>query len=166
LPIAGPGTGYCAIQIGSARVWPAQEYTRLTLESDAPITYSVFTVATPARLVLDLDDVEFNSALEQLPAKISAADPYVKALRIGRFKPGVVRLVLDLKAAVKPQVFVLRPVGEYGHRLVLDVYPLIEADPVMALLDKKDAAPVPPSLPAASEKPAGSLTGKAAAPTP
>ena len=165
LLIAGPGTGYCAIQIASARVWPAQEYTRLTLESDAPITYSVFTVATPARLVLDLDDVEFNSALEQLPAKISAADPYVKALRIGRFKPGVVRLVLDLKAAVKPQVFVLRPVGEYGHRLVLDVYPLIEADPVMALLDKKDTAPVAPSLPAAAEKPAASLIGKAAAPT-
>ncbi len=165
LLIAGPGTGYGAIQIASARVWPAQEYTRLTLESDAPITYSVFTVATPARLVLDLEDVEFNSALEQLPAKISAADPYVKALRIGRFKPGVVRLVLDLKAAVKPQVFVLRPVGEYGHRLVLDVYPLIEADPVMALLDKKDTAPVPPSLPAAAEKPAASLTGKAAAPT-
>jgi N-acetylmuramoyl-L-alanine amidase len=161
----GTGTAY-SIQISSARVWPAQEYTRLTLESDAPVTYSVFTVATPARLVLDLENVEFNTALEQLPAKISPADPYVKALRIGRFKPGIVRLVLDLKAEVKPQVFVLRPVGDYGHRLVLDVYPLIEADPVMALLDKKDAVPVPPSLPAVLEKPAPSLTGKTALPAP
>lgn len=164
--IAGPCTGYSAIQIASARVWPAQEYTRLTLESDAPVTYSVFTVATPARLVLDLEDVQFTTALEQLPAKISPADPYVKALRIGRFKPGIVRLVLDLKAAVKPQVFVLRPVGDYGHRLVLDVYPLIEADPVMALLDKKNAAPVPPSLPAAPETPAASVPAKTAPPGP
>ncbi|MFL6581259.1 MAG: N-acetylmuramoyl-L-alanine amidase [Burkholderiales bacterium] len=164
--IAGPCTGYSAIQIASARVWPAQEYTRLTLESDAPVTYSVFTVATPARLVLDLEDVQFTTALEQLPAKISPADPYVKALRIGRFKPGIVRLVLDLKAAVKPQVFVLRPVGDYGHRLVLDVYPLIEADPVMALLDKKNAAPVPPSLPAAPETPAASVPARTAPPGP
>ena len=129
---------YAATQIASVRVWPAQEYTRLTLESDAPIVYKVFTVGTPARLVLDLEDVEFNAALEQLPARISPADPYVSGVRIGRFKPGVVRLVLDLKAQVKPQVFVLKPVGEYGHRLVLDVYPLVEPDPVMALLDKID----------------------------
>ncbi len=85
--------------------------------------------------------MEFNATLEQLPAKISPADPYVSGVRIGRFKPGVVRLVLDLKAQAKPQVFVLKPVGDYGHRLVLDVYPLVEpADPIMALLDKKGCA--------------------------
>jgi len=155
--------GFAATQIASVRVWPAQEYTRLTLESDAPIVYNVFTVGTPARLVLDLEDVEFNATLEQLPAKISPADPYVSGVRIGRFKPGVVRLVLDLKAQVKPQVFVLKPVGEYGHRLVLDVYPLVEpADPVMALLDKKESAPARTSSaesPEKSEKPAASFNG-------
>ena len=146
-------------------MWPAQEYTRLTLESDAPIVYNVFIVGTPARLVLDLEDVEFNATLEQLPAKISPADPYVSGVRIGRFKPGVVRLVLDLKAQVKPQVFVLKPVGEYGHRLVLDVYPLLEADdPVMALLDKKNAPPAiaPPAENA--EKTAKPATGFNGAP--
>jgi len=155
-----------ATQISSARVWPAQEYTRLTLESDAPITYNVFTVGTPARLVLDLEDVEFNATLEQLPAKISPADPYVSGVRIGRFKPGVVRLVLDLKAQVKPQVFVLKPVGEYGHRLVLDVYPLLESDPIMALLDKKDA-PARVAPPAENtektDKPATTFNGSPAA---
>ncbi|MBI3526743.1 MAG: N-acetylmuramoyl-L-alanine amidase [Betaproteobacteria bacterium] len=159
--------GFAATQIASVRVWPAQEYTRLTLESDAPIVYNVFTVGTPARLVLDLDDVEFNATLEQLPAKISPADPYVSGVRIGRFKPGVVRLVLDLKAQVKPQVFVLKPVGEYGYRLVLDVYPLVEpADPVMALLDKKESPPASASSaesPEKSEKPAAIFNG---APTP
>jgi N-acetylmuramoyl-L-alanine amidase len=151
-----------ATQISSARVWPAQEYTRLTLESDAPISYNVFTVGTPARLVLDLEDVEFNATLEQLPAKISPADPHVSGVRIGRYKPGVVRLVLDLKAQVKPQVFVLKPVGEYGHRLVLDVYPLQESDPVMALLDKKDA-PAPIAPPAGNtEKAAAGFNGSPA----
>jgi N-acetylmuramoyl-L-alanine amidase len=160
--------GFAATQIGSVRVWPAQEYTRLTLESDAPIVYNVFTVGTPARLVLDLEDVEFNAILEQLPAKISPGDPYVSGVRIGRFKPGVVRLVLDLKAQVKPQVFVLKPIGEYGYRLVLDVYPLVEpADPVMALLDKKDSQPagaLPAEIPEKPEKPATGFNG-APAPT-
>lgn len=154
--------GFAATQIASVRVWPAQEYTRLTLESDAPIVYNVFTVGTPARLVLDLENVEFNATLEQLPAKISPADPYVRGVRIGRFKPGVVRLVLDLKAQVKPQVFVLKPVGEYGHRLVLDVYPIEPVDPVMALLDKKEypaASASPLENPEKSEKPAASFNG-------
>ena len=157
-----PASTLAATQISSARVWPAQEYTRLTLESDAPVSYNVFTVGTPARLVLDLEDVEFNATLEQLPAKISPADPYVSGVRIGRYKPGVVRLVLDLKAQVKPQVFVLKPVGEYGHRLVLDVYPLQESDPVMALLDKK-VAPAPIAPPAGNtEKPAAGFNGSPA----
>ena len=150
-------------------MWPAQEYTRLTLESDAPIAFNVLTVGTPARLVLDLEDVEFNATLEQLPAKISAADPYVSGVRVGRFKPGVVRLVLDLKAQVKPQVFVLKPVGEYGHRLILDVYPLLEADdPVMALLDRKNAPPAiaPPAENAGkSAKPATGFNGAPASAT-
>lgn len=154
--------GFAATQIASVRVWPAQEYTRLTLESSAPISYNVFTVGTPARLVLDLEDVEFNAALEQLPARISPADPYVSGVRIGRFRPGVVRLVLDLKAQVKPQVFLLKPVGEYGHRLVLDVYPLVEPDPVMALLDRIDtptAGASPTENPEKSGKPAATFNG-------
>ena len=149
---------FAATEIASARVWPAPEYTRFTLESGTPIVYNIFTVGTPARLVLDLEDVEFNATLEQLPAKISPADPHVSSVRIGRFKPGVVRLVLDLKVQVKPQVFVLKPVGEYGHRLVLDVYPLVEpADPIMALVDKKEAPPAGTSSSDSSEK-----SGKAA----
>jgi N-acetylmuramoyl-L-alanine amidase len=155
--------GFAATQIASVRVWPAQEYTRLTLESDAPIIYNVFTVGTPARLVLDLEDVEFNTALEQLPAKISPADPYVSGVRIGRFRPGVVRLVLDLKAQVKPQVFELKPVGEYGHRLVLDVYPFEPVDPLLALLDKKE---LPATLPPADtpKKPVAVFPGTSATP--
>ncbi len=161
-----PAPVSAATQIASARVWPAQEYTRLTLESDAAIAYNVFTVGTPARLVLDLEDVEFNAVLEQLPAKISPADPYVSGVRIGRFKPGVVRLVLDLKAQVKPQVFVLKPVGEYGHRLVLDVYPSEPVDPLLALLDKKEPSATPPAADFAGTSAPPAVDPKKPAPAP
>jgi N-acetylmuramoyl-L-alanine amidase len=117
-----PGA-YATIAISSARVWPAQEYTRLTLESRKTISHNMFTLNNPERLVIDLDEVELGHALTDLPKLIDANDPYIKSVRVGRFKPGVVRLVLDLKGEAKPQLFVLKPVGEYGYRLVLDVYP-------------------------------------------
>ncbi len=145
-----------ATQVSSARIWPAQEYTRITLESGAPIAHNVFTITNPNRLVLDLENVDSSTALDVLSTKISPDDPYVSGVRIGRFKPGIIRLVLDLKAQVKPQVFTLKPVGDYGHRLVLDVYPVEPVDPLLALLEKKDP-PVQPSAIGKPEKPAGNL---------
>ncbi|MEJ5210238.1 MAG: AMIN domain-containing protein, partial [Burkholderiales bacterium] len=129
------GPGFAATAIISARIWPAAEYTRVTLEARAPLQFSHFTVPDPERLVLDLTGVELSPALQALPARLAADDPYVKAIRIGRFKPGVVRVVLDLKVPAKPAVFELKPVGEYGHRLVLDVYPREPVDPLLALLE-------------------------------
>ena len=128
-----------ATTVSSARVWPAADYTRLTLEANAPIEYKFFSINNPSRLVLDLEGVDANAALESLASKVSPADPYIKLVRVGRFKPGVMRLVLELKAEVKPSVFTLKPVGEYGHRLVLDIYPLQSLDPLMALLQVPDA---------------------------
>jgi len=142
--LAALSGAHAATQVSSARIWPAQEYTRITLESGAPIAHNVFTIANPDRVVLDLENVESSTALDVLSAKISPNDPYVSGVRIGRFKPGVIRLVLDLKAQVKPQVFTLKPVGDYGHRLVLDIYPVEPVDPILALLEKK-AVPAPAS---------------------
>lgn len=126
---------YAATTISSARVWPAQDYTRLTLESRRPIRNNMFTVSNPERLVIDLQDVELGRPLNNLAKLIGNNDPYIKNVRVGRFKAGIVRLVLDLKAEVKPQLFVLKPVGDYGYRLVLDVYPAHPTDPLMALLE-------------------------------
>ncbi len=143
----------CAeIAISQARIWPAQDYTRLTLESKQPIRYNMFTLKNPERLVIDLDDVSINAALNELAGKIGNDDPYIKSVRIGRFKPGVVRLVLDLKAQVKPQLFNLKPVAEYGHRLVLDVYPMVAIDPLMALAQQGET-----KLAASEPAAAGSL---------
>jgi N-acetylmuramoyl-L-alanine amidase len=130
-----------SIAITSARVWPAPDYTRLTLESKQAIHYKMLTLKNPDRLVIDLDDVEPGAILDEISSKIRSDDPYIKSVRVGRFKPGVIRLVLDLKAEAKPQMFSLNPVAEYGHRLVLDVYPLVAVDPLMALAQQSESRP-------------------------
>lgn len=122
----------------AVRVWPADDYTRVTIELGAPLKFSHFIVKDPERLVVDLEGIEFSSVLDGLASKIMPDDPNIKVLRAGRFKPGIVRLVMELKAEVKPQVFELPPVGNYGHRLVLDVYPATPPDPLMQLLEKND----------------------------
>ncbi|MDN5836508.1 MAG: AMIN domain-containing protein, partial [Nitrosospira sp.] len=133
-------TAFANTTVSSVRIWPAPEYTRLTLESAVPIQYSVSMVKNPDRVVVDLERVALTSELEGLPDKIDDADPYIRAVRIGRFKPAVLRLVLDLKTEVVPQAFVLKPVGNYGYRLVLDIFPAIPPDPLMALLNENAMA--------------------------
>jgi N-acetylmuramoyl-L-alanine amidase len=123
-----------AVNVSAIRVWPAQDYTRITIESNKAIRYNQFTIKNPDRLVIDLEQVDFTETLNALGSKIGTEDPYIKSARVGRFKPGVIRVVLDLKTEVKPQLFNLKPVAEYGHRLVLDVYPAHPVDPIIALL--------------------------------
>jgi N-acetylmuramoyl-L-alanine amidase len=118
----------------SSRVWPAQEYTRVTLESAHPLKHQFFFVSDPERLVVDLEGVELTDELKQLPSKVGADDPYIQAVRVGMNRPNVVRVVFDLKTEVKPSVFPLAPAGEYKNRLVLDIYPAKPADPLLALL--------------------------------
>jgi len=147
--LLAPGSLLAAVagNLRAVRVWPARDYTRITLEHSEPLKFTHLLVKDPERLVLDLEDVEFNSVLQNLPGKISESDPYIKLIRAGRNKPGVVRLVIELKGehgSVRPQVFTLKPVGEYGHRLVLDLYPSEPLDPLMALLEKATAQPAKP----------------------
>jgi N-acetylmuramoyl-L-alanine amidase len=142
-----------AASILGVRVWPAQDYTRVTLEHDQPIRFTHLLVRDPERLVVDLEGVEFNTVLQSLPGKIAETDPYIKLIRAGRNKPGVVRIVIELKGEIKPQVFTLKPVGEYGHRLVLDLYPVQEIDPLMALLEKSEIRDEPGKGKAAQQDP-------------
>jgi len=134
-----PAMGQAAPEITAARFWPSTEYTRVTLESRAPLQFNVFTLDDPARVVLDLEDVDVSPTLTGLIDNVGTDDPHVQGVRIGRFKPGVVRLVFDLKVEVRPQAFRLVPIGNYGHRLVLDLYPAEAHDPLLAFLDKLDA---------------------------
>ena len=124
-----------AATVASARLWPAQEYTRLILESSSPIAHQLLLLKDPQRLVLDLEGVEPDGELAQLVQRLRPNDPHIQSIRVARFRPGTVRIVLDLKDDVEPQIFALTPVGEYGHRLVLDLYPRTPPDPLMALLE-------------------------------
>jgi N-acetylmuramoyl-L-alanine amidase len=128
-----------ATPVTSARIWPAADYTRITLESPKAIAHNMQIVKNPERLVLDLENVELGAALKSISSKILASDPYIKQVRAANFKPGVVRVVIDLKSEVKPSLFALPPAGEYKHRLVLDLYP--ELDPLMAMLDEREKTP-------------------------
>lgn len=125
------------ILVTSTRVWPAPDYTRVTIESQQPVKHALLSLDNPDRLVLDLENVALSAVLNELAGKISVEDPYIKGVRVARFKPGTVRLVFDLKARVKPEVFALAPIGEYGHRLVLDLYPLEPPDPLLAFLKNR-----------------------------
>ena len=125
-----------ADELVAARIWPAPEYTRLTLETKDALKYTLFTVKDPERLVLELETDEIAGPLADLQGKLTVEDPYIKGLRVGRNRPGIVRVVLDLKQAVNAQVFTLKPVGEYGYRLVLDLHPLVPIDPLAKLLEE------------------------------
>ncbi len=157
-----PGAWAEAGRIASARMWPAQEYTRVILESPAPIAHQLLVLKNPDRLVLDLPGTELTSEIAQLPNRVMPSDPYISGIRVGKKAPTVVRVVLDLKSEVKADAFALQPFAEFGYRLVLDVYPLTPIDPLMALLEgeraKEAAAPVRPQegATAARERPPGS----------
>ncbi|TJZ71066.1 AMIN domain-containing protein [Chitiniphilus eburneus] len=140
--------------IVAVRMWPADAYTRVTLESDAPLSFKQFLLKNPNRLVVDLEGVELNGELQSLAGKLTADDPYIQQLRAGRFKPGVVRVVIDLKTEIKPQVFTLPPVGDYRNRLVIDLYPLVQNDPLLAFLDEQQTAASAPAAVAAAPAPA------------
>lgn len=118
----------------AVRVWPAPDYTRVTIESDTPLSFKQSFVSDPPRLALDLNGISLNAALRELVAKVGAEDPNILRVRVGQFSTDVVRLVLDLKREVKPQVFSLTPIAAYGHRLVLDLYPSQPPDPLELLI--------------------------------
>lgn len=139
------------VPVSSVRVWPAADYTRVTFEVPKPIQYKLQTLRDPERLVLDLENVELGTALKSLSGKVSANDPYIRQVRVANFKPGVVRLAIDLKTQVRPSMVVLPPAGEYRHRLVLDIFPM--QDPLMAMLEAREKAPATAPDPRPPEQP-------------
>ncbi len=145
-----------ASTILSVRVWPAKDYTRVTLELDRPLKFTQNLLSDPPRLFIDLEQVDLDSEIRELVSKVKSDDPYIAQVRVGQLRPGVVRIVFDMKEPVKPQLFALEPIGNYKHRLLLDLYPMNPPDPLKALLDQI-AKPAPsPSVarPPATQLPA------------
>jgi N-acetylmuramoyl-L-alanine amidase len=132
--------------IVAVRVWPAPEYSRVTIESDAELKARTFFLPNPPRLAVDVQELDLNPALKELVAKVRADDPTIAGIRVAQNAPGVVRLVMDLKQEIAPQVFTLQPVAAYRHRLVLDLYPTQVTDPLATLIAErlKEAPPADP----------------------
>jgi N-acetylmuramoyl-L-alanine amidase len=157
----------------AVRVWPAKDYTRVTLESDKALVARHFITEAPERLVVDIDGLDLSPRLKELVAKTQPEDPNIAAVRVGQYQPRVVRIVFDLKQAIAPQVFTLSPVAAYQHRLVLDLYPKAPAvdDPLLALVLEREReaqgqAQVPAPPPAPSSTPAPPVAGASSAPSP
>jgi N-acetylmuramoyl-L-alanine amidase len=144
--------------IVAVRLWPSKDYTRVTIESDTPLKTEQRFVPEPPRLAVDIEGIDLNPALRELVAKVRSDDPNIAGIRVGQNSPNVVRLVIDLKQEAKPQVFTLKPVAPYQHRLVLDLYPARPSDPLESLISERmmenshsavAAAPAPVPPPAA-----------------
>lgn len=134
-----------ATQVVAVRVWPSDDYTRVTLETDAKLEATHFLVKDPNRLVVDINGVDLDARLKSLLAQIQPDDPHIAQVRVAQNRPGVVRVVFDLKEEIQPQVFTLNPVGEYRHRLVFDLYPAQVLDPIAELLKERAPASEPPA---------------------
>ena len=132
------------VNVTATRVWPAADYTRITIEASSEISQKMMVLKDPDRLVLDLEGVDLNANLKSLANAISPNDPYIKQVRVGNFKPNVVRVVIDLKTQIKPNIFMLQPAGQYQHRLVFDVYPL--QDPILSVIAKAEKPTEAPSV--------------------
>jgi N-acetylmuramoyl-L-alanine amidase len=137
-----------AATILAVRVWPAPDYSRVTIESDSALQFKQLFVPSPPRLAVDIEGIELNAELKALVAKVGADDPTIAGIRVGQSAPGLVRLVLDLKQPVAPQVFTLAPVAAYRNRLVFDLYPTQTVDPLEALIAErmKESAPARPNV--------------------
>ncbi|MEY3953024.1 MAG: hypothetical protein RL320_1826, partial [Pseudomonadota bacterium] len=148
-----------ALEVLAVRLWPARDYTRVAIEHDSPgLAFRTNLLTQPDRLLVDIEGMQLSPALKELVARIAPNDPYIAGVRVGQFQPTVVRLVFDLKQPVKPQVFMLSPVAQYAHRLVLDFYPQQEIDPLLSFLASVDQGPaqpegVTPQAPAPSPPP-------------
>jgi N-acetylmuramoyl-L-alanine amidase len=148
--------GLLALSLGTAqlargasmlavRIWPAPDYSRVTLESDTALKTRQTFIDSPPRLAVDIEGLELNAALRELVGKVQASDPNIAGIRVGQFNASTVRLVIDLKRPIAPQVFTLQPVAAYAHRLVLDLYPTQAADPLEQLIQERASAKAAPA---------------------
>jgi N-acetylmuramoyl-L-alanine amidase len=104
-------------KLQDVRVWAAPERTRVVFDLSATAEHRLFTLDTPPRVVIDLQDTGRVAAL----TGSLAGKGVVERVRTGLHRGGDLRVVLDLAKSVPPKSFTLAPNGEYGHRLVVDL---------------------------------------------
>ncbi|WJV54954.1 N-acetylmuramoyl-L-alanine amidase AmiC [Pectobacteriaceae bacterium CE90] len=158
LSVSGVSMAAAVSQVIAVRVWPSSSYTRVTLESNHPLKYRQFTLEHPKRIVIDIDNVVLNSVLKNASGQFGKDDPLIKEARVGQFDKNTVRLVIELKQSVNPNMFSLTPVAGFKNRLVMDLYPLVgrydnAKDPLLALLEDYNKGDLEQALPPEMPKP-------------
>jgi len=113
---------YSKNSVYALRIWPAEEYTRLTIESAGPLDNDQMILKDPERVVIDLKDTLLNDVLKMLPSQLSANDPNINSIRVAQYTPSVTRIVIDLKTPARVKIFSLKPIEPYKDRLVIDLY--------------------------------------------
>ncbi len=121
----------------AVRIWPADEYTRITIESDGKLEVLQTMVDDARHLAVDIEGLDLVDGLGNLSSKLRSDDPNIGSISVKSHGKGVVRLNLNLKQPANPQVFHLKPVAAYQHRLVMDLYPARARDPLEDLIAKR-----------------------------
>jgi N-acetylmuramoyl-L-alanine amidase len=135
--LLGPQQIAHGAQVVAVRLWPAQDYTRITIESDSPLKTTQRFVNDPPRMEVDLQGLDLLPSLSALVGKLRSDDPNIAGMRVSQHGTGVVRLVIDLKQPIAPQSFSLKPTAPYQHRWVLDLYPVTPPDPLAQLIEQR-----------------------------
>ena len=123
--------------INSIRLHASPEKTRLVFDVSEPLDHTLFVLENPLRLVIDLP----GSALEKSVRRQSLASKYFKGtavtdIRYSSVRQADLRVVLDLSESVKPRSFLLNPIAQYGDRLVVDLFPTLTGESVLATESK------------------------------
>lgn len=127
--LAGP-------RVLAVRAWPGKTSTRITIESDRELRFFVTSLAYPDRTVVDISDVQADAAFQKALETLKNDTGVLARARIGQFRPDTARLVLELKSRAETAAFALLPVGQYRHRLVIDLTPADADDPIAEFLAK------------------------------
>lgn len=129
-----------AAQLVAVRMWPADEYTRLTIEHDEPIKFRYFVMRKlkPVRMAVDVQGMLLTGRLRKMIEAVKPNDPYISSIKVVQNTSDTIRINIDFKVDVDPQVFSLKPFGEYRYRLVFDIYPAQQRDPLMAIIQKEE----------------------------
>jgi len=123
LSLAAPAA-FAAPVAKAVRIGVHPDKTRFVLELSEEPSYRIFTLPDPARVVIDLPQLDWQVPAEPAPD----AQDLIQALRSGIFTPGTSRIVLDMSGPVGVKNVLLLPTGEgQGHRLVVDLQPVSEA---------------------------------------
>lgn len=106
-----------AASVENIRLWPAPDHVRLVFDLSSPVSHRIFALENPHRVVIDINDARLRADL----ARLDLSGSPIRKVRTGAREGKDLRVVLDLGQALEYRSFLLKPNGQYGDRLVVDL---------------------------------------------